>query len=292
MPSVIPIPGRAPLFAEPAGRPGDWWEPLPGMTAAVAAPLRREAKGRRLRVDLLTALLVERTLVRRDIADCSIDQGQVVRGLSQIASEKGAAGSATAAGWADDSLFGLIDRQGGETAMASHLQGVSLMVCDDMGTEIADFVAVDEAGRRVLAIHAKAFPQAKPLSAGALHEISSQALKNLGYLQPYFVGEPKNLNRWANQWRGSQGRVSTRIRHGGPATPRAAWNRIRNVLLDPQATREVWLVLGQGLSKGGLDAERQKKRPKAEVVQLLYSLQSTWSSVSSLGARFRVFCSP
>jgi hypothetical protein len=45
--------------------------------------------------------------------------------------------------------------------------------------------------------------------------------------------------------------------------------RIRNVLLDPQATREVWLVLGQGLS-----------------IQLLYLLQSTWSSVSSLGARF------
>lgn len=217
---------------------------------------------------------------------------EAVPRLSQIASEKGAASSATAAGWADDSLFGLIDRQGAETAMASHFQGVSLMVCDDMGTEIADFVAVDEAGRRVVAIHAKAFPQAKPLSAGALHEISSQALKNLGYLQPYFVGEPKNLNRWANQWRGSQGRVSTRIRHGGPATPRAAWDRIRDVLLDPQSTREVWLVLGQGLSKGDLDAERQKKRPKAEVVQLLYSLQSTWSSVSSLGARFRVFCSP
>lgn len=212
--------------------------------------------------------------------------------LASVATEKGEEGSATAAGWATGSLFSLIDTLGVGTSMGASFTGVGLLVCDDMGTEIADFIALDETNRRVIAIHAKAFSTAKPLSAGALHVISSQALKNLGYLQPYFVGEPKNLSRWDNQWRGSQGRVASRIRQGGPITGRAAWNKVRAALLDPQTVREVWLVLGQGPSRAAFDAERQKPKPAAEVVQMLYSLQSTWGAVSSVGARLRLFCSP
>jgi superfamily II DNA or RNA helicase len=220
---------------------------------------------------------------------------QIMHGVSElatIATEKGTPGSATSTGWAAASLFALIDSLGVGTSMHSHLQDVGLLVCDDMGTEIADFIALDEAGGRVLAIHAKAFKAAKPLSAGALHEISSQALKNLGYFQPYFVGEPKNLNRWNGQWRGSQGQVASRIRRGGPVTGRGAWKKIRTALLNPQTTREVWLVLGQGPSIAAFDAERRKSNPRAEVVQMLYSLQSTWAAVSSVGARLQLFCSP
>jgi superfamily II DNA or RNA helicase len=211
--------------------------------------------------------------------------------LAAVTSEKGGAGSATAAGWANGSLFDVIDRRGQGTELADALSGVDLLICDDMGTETADFIAIDHGSRRVAAIHAKAFPNAKPLSASALHEVSAQAVKNLGYFQPYFVGEPKNLSRWDRPWRGSQGTVDSRIRYGG-LSGGAAWTRVRDLLRDPQATREIWLVLGQGLSKGTLDTERAKTRPAAEVVQILYSLQATWSSVSSVGARLRVFCSP
>jgi superfamily II DNA or RNA helicase len=212
--------------------------------------------------------------------------------IGSIATEKGKLGSATSAGWAAGSLFALIDSLGAGTSMATFLDGVDLLVCDDMGTEIADFIGLDEQVGRVLAIHAKAFPTAKPLSAGALHEISSQALKNLGYFQPYFVGEPKNLSRWDRQWRGPQGHVASRIRRGGPMTGRAAWKKIRTALLNPQTIREVWLVLGHGPSVAAFDAERRKSRPRAEVVQMLYSMQSTWAAVSSVGARLRIFCSP
>src|SRR5207247_3593633 len=138
--------------------------------------------------------------------------------------EKGCPGSAGPNGWEQGTLFSVIDTLGSGTGMRTPFTGVSLLVCDDMGTEIADFIALDESSHRVMAIHAKAFSTAKPLSASALHEISSQALKNLGYLQPYVVGEPKNLGQWDNQWRGWQGRVAYRIRRGGPLTGRDAWN--------------------------------------------------------------------
>jgi superfamily II DNA or RNA helicase len=211
--------------------------------------------------------------------------------LAGLASEKGGGGSATGTGWENGSLFDIIDRRGEGTQLADAFAGVDLLICDDMGTETADFIAIDQTGRRVAAIHAKAFPTAKPLSASALHEISAQAVKNLGYFQPYFVGEPKNLRRWDRPWRGPQGTVASRIRHGG-LSGSAAWTRVRDLLRDPQATREIWLVLGQGLSKSTLDTERGKTNPAPEVVQVLYSLQATWSSISSVGARLRVFCSP
>jgi superfamily II DNA or RNA helicase len=214
-----------------------------------------------------------------------------IAALAVAGSEKGAAGSATPAGWANGSLFDIVDRRGQGTELSAAFDGVDLLICDDMGTETADFIAVDQDRRRVAAIHAKAFPTAKPLSASALHEISQQAIKNLGYFQPYFVGEPKNLGRWDRPWRSTQGSVDSRIRLGNVRGGQA-WTRIRDVLRDPQATREIWLVLGQGLSKRALEVERAKHNPAAEVVQILYSLQATWSLISSLGARLRVFCSP
>lgn len=209
--------------------------------------------------------------------------------LAKISSEKGPPDSAGPDGWVADCLFGLIDKPSLDPEMERFFTGFDLVVCDDMGTEIADFVALNETTRRVVAIHAKAFPKAKPLSASALHDVSSQALKNLSYFQPYEVGTPSNLAHWNGLWRPGG---PERIRLGGPISANNAWQKIRRVLLDPQSVREVWLVLGQGLSKSALDKARQKNNPPPETIQILYSLQSTWGAVASVGARFRVFCSP
>ena len=212
--------------------------------------------------------------------------------LGTIGTEKGAEGSATSSGWVPGSLFHLVDTLGAGTQLAPLLADVDLLVCDDMGTEIADFLALDSAAGRIVAIHAKAFAKAKPLSASALHEVSSQAVKNLAYLQPYFVGDPKNLKRWSGAWKGAAGEVSKRVRRGNQLTGKQAWTQFRSALRDPSTTREVWLLLGQGPSRSQLDQERGRKKPKPEVIQMLFSLQATWAAVSAVGARLRVFLSP
>ena len=174
--------------------------------------------------------------------------------------------------------------------MAAELHGVDLLICDDMGTESADFLALDSTRGRVIALHLKAFPRAKRISASALHDISSQALKNLGYLQPYVRDEPSNVPRWSGPWNGGAiGRVDRRIRKGQTTKGKTAWRQFRSALRDPKTSREVWLVLGQGPSKRLLVKECRQPAPKAELIQMLYSLQSTWTSVASLGARLRVF---
>jgi len=217
----------------------------------------------------------------------------LVEGLSELATigtEKGNDGSAATTGWAPGSLFSFIDSCGAGGTLEEDMN-FDVLVCDDMGTEIADFIGVDTAGRRVVAIHGKAFKTAKQLSASALQEVSAQALKNLGFIQPYANGTPPNLNRWKSAWRSRAGKVDSRVRRG-TGTPTQLWGQIRNVLVDPQSTREVWLMLGQGPPQSLLRRESRKAQPKAEVIQMLFSLQATWGAVSSVGARLRVLSSP
>jgi hypothetical protein len=151
--------------------------------------------------------------------------------LAGIASQKGAAKSANGGGWAPGSLFHLVDQLGFGTTMAGWLRDVDLLVCDDMGTEIADFIALDAAHARVVALHAKAFPQPRNVSASALHEISQQAVKNLAFFQPYLTTAPQNLNSWNHSWNGPQGKVSPRIRRGW-------WNRNRRLGADPRCSAQ------------------------------------------------------
>lgn len=218
---------------------------------------------------------------------------RLVEGVSELATidtEKGDDDSATPTRWAPGSLFAFVDSCGAGSSLDDDMN-FDVLVCDDMGTEIADFIGVDTVGRRVVAIHGKAFKTAKQLSASALQEVSAQALKNLGFIQPYANGTPPNLNRWRSAWRSRAGKVDSRLRRG-TGTPTQLWNQIRDVLVDPQATREVWLMLGQGPPRSLLQRESRKTQPKAEVIQMLFSLQATWGAVSSVGARLRVLSSP
>jgi hypothetical protein len=88
MNKVIPLPVRPGLFVAPAARPGDWWEPLPRHDASVAAALYDEGSKRRLPIDLLAAVLIEHSLVERDLADCGLDARTAMATLND-ASELG-----------------------------------------------------------------------------------------------------------------------------------------------------------------------------------------------------------
>lgn len=216
--------------------------------------------------------------------------------LDTVVSEKGSA--ILADDWDARSVFGLIsalapgNTRAAPNAMAEILTAPDLLVCTDMGTEIADFMAT-EPGRVVL-IHAKAASQKRHLSASVLHDVTSQAIKNLPYLQPLSDDEPRS-KAWLSPWRAAsvQG-TATRQRVGRFTSTPAMWKHIREVVSDPQAEREVWLVLGRSLSLAALrsEANRRSERRAPEALQIFALLQATWGAVSQLGARLRVFCSP
>jgi superfamily II DNA or RNA helicase len=194
--------------------------------------------------------------------------------------------------WETGSLFCLIDNLGRPRGLEPGFDNVDLLVCDDLGGELADFIAASRAARRVVFIHAKARKHPSSTSASAFQEVCGQATKNLAWLHPYSGSTPPSVKKWSRPWVEKRvGKVERRIRRG-PQDPAQVWRELQELIRDPLAQREVWIVLGKGFSLSAYQAERGKPNPGPETVQLFFLLQSTWTAVSSIGATLRVYCSP
>lgn len=220
-----------------------------------------------------------------------------VDALASTKSEKGTPRSDNK--WAPDTVFGLIDgmapprtSKAGAT-MSALFPSLDMLFCADLNKEIADFIAVQP--DRIALIHAKA-GDGSQLAPSALHEVVSQATKNLLWLQPLNGDIPYDAtHQWSKRWRVTQREtkrvhVVDRQRHGTFADGTELWTHARSVITDPAADREVWLVLGAALSKSALERGVDDRTP--EMIQMYALLQSCWSAVNQVGARLRVFCSP
>jgi len=224
-----------------------------------------------------------------------LDLGRLLISVPELVgkSEKGGNGTAGAGGWSDESVFGLLDRLGATSQqLAEPMTNIDHLVCDDLSTEIADFIAVDTHYNRVIFIHAKA-GDGPNLSASDLAEVCGQAVKNLDYLQPYPSDKPtRNISRWNRPWTHADiGTVPRRIRLGDRSGLQF-WELVQEVLRNPNSTREVWIVIGNGFSSVRFEEEKRKVDPAPQFVQAYYQLAATWSAVSSVGAKLRVFCCP
>lgn len=218
-----------------------------------------------------------------------------------------------------DSLFGLIDqwaREGFDTeALALSTWWLqryrpetvrfapTLCICDDMQSETADFILVDEdKDRRAVLVHAKASGTYRKFSASAVQEICAQAQKNTALFSTFSLQEPPNLTRWdephifAGRSLG-KGResltIQNRMRLSKWPNARAAWDRsLSQLLRNPQLSKEIWLVLGNMVSARGLYEELRKDTPRPESLQLNHLLQTTIAAAASVGAKTRIFCAP
>lgn len=165
---------------------------------------------------------------------------------------------------------------------------MDILICDDLQKEVADFIAASRSEKRVVLIHAKASDG--ELSASAFQDVCGQAVKNLEILNPSQDRKPPNLDMWDGSWvRAWPEEVERRIRKG-KGKAQDLWVEMHDIIRNPAATREVWIVYGKGFSLKTLKEEQQNDDPRPEAIQLLYLLQSTWASVASIGAHFRIFC--
>lgn len=214
-------------------------------------------------------------------------------------SEKGTTCKTDGAGWDDACLFGLIDKGFIGTSLEPWFRDVDVLVCDDLGYESADFVMVNrpyrDDRRRVVFIHAKASPNTHQCSASSLHVVCAQAQKNLREVSLFNDDVGNKARKWSGPWsaRDVTGAVKTRVRPLGAVSSAAdAWKHIRQTVRDASAEREVWLLIGNQLSRAAVEAQWSKVKPDSEAVQLAYLLLSTISITAAAGARLRVFCSP
>lgn len=119
----------------------------------------------------------------------------------------------------------------------------------------------DDSDRRAAIAHVK-YGGANQLSASAFHDLCGQAVKNLHVLTPHWGGAPKNVAAWNSGWTadGSAGTVTWRIRvPTSGLTAEQAWAEFAERVRHPGTRREVWLVMGAGLSLKVFEAECDKR---------------------------------
>lgn len=212
--------------------------------------------------------------------------------LEKVSSEKGTVCRARA--WEKNCLFDFIDNVGNLNGLDHGMSldsATTILICTDMQTEPADFVLSDK--NNVMIIHAKASNEMRSYSASSIHEICSQASKNMHYLSKFSEYEPKNLKSWENSdWSASKVRGNIKRIRRGRGNVRELWSKVVERVRDPNVNCEVWLVLGRILSKGALVRELKKDPPTAEAMQAAMLLHSTMMSAASFGAKIRVFCCP
>jgi len=191
----------------------------------------------------------------------------------------------------------MIDSLGAGTELARHFEGTEVLVCDDLRDESADFIVVQRATtthlQRVVFIHAKAKAEASNCSGSALQDVCGQAQKNLREVSLFAEPGPSKQGKWGEPWEGrphTLGQVTRRIRRKVRGSDPE--EDIRRAIKDPNADREVWLVLGNLLSRKTLEEFLLMPAPPAYAIQAAYLLFSTITNTAAAAARLRVFCAP
>jgi len=213
--------------------------------------------------------------------------------LRTCTTEKGRRDSALGTTWAHGSVFRWIDDNPDEL-----LADARLIVCDDGNRECCDFLVVGRRERRdvVVMVHAKAPHAPSRVSASSLHDVCSQATKNMGTVALFRPQKPQQLHLWTGPWIGpsGEGRVDSRVRRArgewAGLTGSQIWTKVEALVQRHDTQREVALVLGSALRRDDLFAGARRAQPEAKIVTALHLIRGTMSSVVGGGARLRIFC--
>ena len=208
-------------------------------------------------------------------------------GLEGITSEKG-----DLTGWSATSVFGAIT----DKAKVFHDVGwvPDILVCNDVGApEIADFFGLSEATKKVVMIHAKKAKEGSKLSASSFHEVCSQAVRYLGFFNPSDTQTKLSEANIAGTWGPDASKYKQQKRlvwFPAGVSVKDVSQKFTAAMSDPTFSREVWLVMGNGLSQDGFVKAVEKKTPKPNEREISYLLQSAWCAAASVGASLKVVC--
>lgn len=170
----------------------------------------------------------------------------------------------------------------------------SCLVCDDMGNEWADHIAIS--GDTISFIHSKSNNKAgkTSLSASLFQDAIGQALKNIGYLNPiddFLTAKQRSIvNSTYNVDR--QQTSIERVRRG---TAQQFVDEIKRLRMSPNFTREVCLAV-DFLSRGELIdafdrlAAGQPFRQKNYAVQLIWLLNAFISTCKDADLHCKIYC--
>jgi hypothetical protein len=168
-----------------------------------------------------------------------------------------------------------------------------VLVCDDLGTESADFVAGNFGRHQLALIHAKSGSGHK-ISASAFHDVAAQAMKNLVYLT-HTTQSPKGVGKWTRTAKWNRTNVPRLYRQAdGAPVGKQLWQKLKSDTID-SSNPELFVVL---VTTGVCDSEELKAAVKdptkrtPEVAQLLHLLDALNSYSRQLGVKLIIYDLP
>lgn len=168
-----------------------------------------------------------------------------------------------------------------------------VVICDDLGSECADFVLANFTDRQIALVHAKA-GKGTSISASAFHDVIAQAMKNLVYL-----GRGSETPDGAKTWTRSSFWNKTKIPrlYQAPAksqTGIALWRKLRSDIIE-RADGELHVVLvttGCCDLKELQEAINDPSKRTAETAQLFHLFDGLVGYARQLGVRVTVLDIP
>jgi superfamily II DNA or RNA helicase len=209
--------------------------------------------------------------------------------------EKGTKGTIGSNTWESGSIFHVIDTS--TNLFTNNDISPDILVCDDLSTEVADFVAIDTTGKKIVLLHAKEGSGAGGVSVSDLHVVVSQAKKNLAFFDAAEALPKKRGDKWDAPWRWKKRAAGNlqRIRK----RPSPAWDGrkiiecIESMRFRTDTHKEVWLVLGNMFGKSDIKKViTSDENLRYHWIQMLYLIHACHASVAAVGARLRILVGP
>jgi hypothetical protein len=165
-----------------------------------------------------------------------------------------------------------------------------ILICDDMGNEWADHIYIDE--NSISFIHSK-FVKKDKYSASAMHEVVSQALKNIGRVNASIKDyEIKYNDKWCKNYESTN---ICRLRKDGNIFN--SFSEIKDLLervySKTNSKKRIYLAT-PFFSKNSLDNKLQRMLtssiPNSHLIQLVWLLSSFISSCQDYGIEPYILC--
>lgn len=147
--------------------------------------------------------------------------------------------------WPNDSIFGVLINLIKSKDKRLYDGEIDYLVCDDLDKEIADFIAIDTAKKKIILIHCK--HSGKGVSASTYQDACGQAKKNLAYVIRNTIDSldervQLHRNRWNNNlWVDNDKKIEVSRIMTDKITGEDFWNKYKEILTNINSTVEVWI---------------------------------------------------
>lgn len=202
-----------------------------------------------------------------------------ITGIENVTSEKGRGYNNDSTDFAQDSMFHIV-----ETDVCANAQFV---VCDDMGNEWADHIAIN--GDTISFIHSKC-KGSSSLSASNFQEVIGQAIKNIGHLNPSNDELERKRESWNGTWQNTQ---IPNLRSGNEVG--AFIDAFKALRVNPNRNKEVCLAIDFLLKGELVNAFEHIKqdvdfRQRNTVIQMVWILNAFISCCKEAGLKSKIYC--